>query len=321
MRPIGPRRSSPTARRSRIWSRRWRWAIRPRAELHARIGELRSRLGEYAAAIGALETAAALADPSALPAIEVALGRVHRRRGDLAAAASHLAAALSRPRHRRRRNGSGRSTSGASSPCGPAISRRPHQAAGDALDAGRGGGDRHGAGVAERLVGLGRPGPGRSAGGRGRPRTEPRARRTTTPTPPPRIAASTALALRWPPPAQSTRRSRRPTTAIDACRRIGDRHLEAAVENHLADMLHDAGREEAVDGASQAGGGTLRRHRRGRAGARPRDLGTGRLVGRSGDQADGHTPDGLAGGDTAMDRIGAAVWATGHAGRVIVEAG
>ena len=32
--------------------------------------------------------------------------------------------------------------------------------------------------------------------------------------------------------------------AIDACRRIGDRHLEAAVENHLADMLHDAGRAD-----------------------------------------------------------------------------
>ena len=34
------------------------------------------------------------------------------------------------------------------------------------------------------------------------------------------------------------------TEAIDACRRIGDRHLEAAVENHLADILHDAGRDE-----------------------------------------------------------------------------
>jgi hypothetical protein len=31
--------------------------------------------------------------------------------------------------------------------------------------------------------------------------------------------------------------------AIEACRRIGDRHLEAAVENHLADVLHDAGRD------------------------------------------------------------------------------
>jgi thiamine phosphate synthase YjbQ (UPF0047 family) len=69
--------------------------------------------------------------PASLPAIEIALGRVHRRRGDLAAAASHVSAAL---------------------------------------------------------------------------------------------AAS--------------------EIALDACRRIGDRHLEAAVENHLADILHDAGRQE-----------------------------------------------------------------------------
>ena len=34
------------------------------------------------------------------------------------------------------------------------------------------------------------------------------------------------------------------TGAIEACRRIGDRHLEAAVENHLADICHDAGRTE-----------------------------------------------------------------------------
>ena len=33
-------------------------------------------------------------------------------------------------------------------------------------------------------------------------------------------------------------------SAIDLCQRIGDRHLEAAVENHLADMLHDAGRPD-----------------------------------------------------------------------------
>ncbi|MGK2850130.1 MAG: tetratricopeptide repeat protein, partial [Candidatus Limnocylindrales bacterium] len=32
--------------------------------------------------------------------------------------------------------------------------------------------------------------------------------------------------------------------AVDECRRIGDRHLEAAVENHLADILHAAGRED-----------------------------------------------------------------------------
>jgi hypothetical protein len=41
--------------------------------------------------------------------------------------------------------------------------------------------------------------------------------------------------------------------AIDGCRRIGDRHLEAAVENHLADLLHAAGREpEAMDHLKRA---------------------------------------------------------------------
>ncbi len=34
------------------------------------------------------------------------------------------------------------------------------------------------------------------------------------------------------------------SAALDACRRIGDRHLEAAVEDHLADMLHAAGRDD-----------------------------------------------------------------------------
>ena len=33
-------------------------------------------------------------------------------------------------------------------------------------------------------------------------------------------------------------------TAVEACQRIGDRHLEAAVENHLADICHHAGRED-----------------------------------------------------------------------------
>jgi hypothetical protein len=33
-------------------------------------------------------------------------------------------------------------------------------------------------------------------------------------------------------------------TALAECHRIGDRHLEAAVENHLADLLHDAGRSD-----------------------------------------------------------------------------
>ena len=50
--------------------------------------------------------------------------------------------------------------------------------------------------------------------------------------------------------------------AIDVCRRIGDRHLEAAVENHLADLLHTASRDDealihlrrAVEAFAEVGG-------------------------------------------------------------------
>jgi hypothetical protein len=43
------------------------------------------------------------------------------------------------------------------------------------------------------------------------------------------------------------------SAAAEACRRIGDRHLEAAVENHLADLLHDAGRDDlAMDHLKRA---------------------------------------------------------------------
>lgn len=34
------------------------------------------------------------------------------------------------------------------------------------------------------------------------------------------------------------------TSAIEACQRIGDRHLEAADENHIADILDAAGRPD-----------------------------------------------------------------------------
>jgi len=42
-------------------------------------------------------------------------------------------------------------------------------------------------------------------------------------------------------------------SALEACRRTGERHLEAAVENNLADQLHAAGREEeAMDHLKRA---------------------------------------------------------------------
>ena len=62
--------------------------------LELAIGEARTAVGDYAGAIVALEAAAAASDDDGLAAIELRLGRVHARRGDAQAAASHLDAAL-----------------------------------------------------------------------------------------------------------------------------------------------------------------------------------------------------------------------------------
>ena len=50
--------------------------------------------------------------------------------------------------------------------------------------------------------------------------------------------------------------------ALETCRLVGDRHLEAAVENHIADLLHAGGREDdallhlrrAVEAFAEVGG-------------------------------------------------------------------
>ena len=209
--------------------------------IHARIGELRARLGEYPAAIGALETAAALAAADDLPSIEVMLGRVHRRRGDLVAAASHLDAALASPdlppalRIRalveRSRVALQAGDTGVAS-----------ETAGEARTLAASSGDPHASGVAERLFGL-------VAQARGDLATARLAfERSGTlaaddPDPTAAIATTTALALALAADGAIDAAIEAGSRAVEGCRLIGDRHLEAAVENHLADLLHEAGRE------------------------------------------------------------------------------
>ena len=214
------------------------------ARLHARIGELRARLGEYPAAVTALETAAALAGSEDLPAIETALGRVHRRRGDLAAAASHLDSALAAPRvpdDLRARALTERSVVAlrAGDLEGAATS------ASEARIAAARAGDSRLTGRAQRLVGL-------VAWSRGdlgvalQALDDSVALAADDPDPTSSIAALTGRALVLAATGAVDEGVDAGEQAIEACRRIGDRHLEAAVENHLADLLHDAGREEAA---------------------------------------------------------------------------
>jgi tetratricopeptide (TPR) repeat protein len=73
------------------------------------------------------------------------------------------------------------------------------------------------------------------------------------PNPTAAIAATTALALALAADGEFDAAVEAASVAIDGCRRIGDRHLEAAVENHLADLLHAAGREsESMDHLKRA---------------------------------------------------------------------
>jgi tetratricopeptide (TPR) repeat protein len=211
-------------------------------EAYARIGELRSRLGEYPAAIAALETSAAIADPATLPAIEIALARVHRRRGDLEAAASHVSAALGAPdltdavRAR-----------ALVERCVVALRTGDLDAAEAAASATRlvavRTEDPHLAGLAERLVGL-------VAQARGdlvaavEALDRSVALAADDPDPTASIAAGTALAIALAACGSVDAAVSTASRAIDACRHIGDRHLEAAVENHLADILNAAGRHD-----------------------------------------------------------------------------
>jgi len=221
------------------------------AAIHARIGELRARLGEYPAAISSLETAAAMAASPGLPAIEISLGRVHRRRGDLAAAASHLESVLASP-------GLPDALLARALVERSVVALRAGDldtadiAASGARDLAARIGDPHVAGVAERIVGL----VARSRGDL--PAAHEALERSVAmaaddPDLTASIAAMTALALTLAREGAVEDALAMGSAAAEACRRIGDRHLEAAVENHLADLLHDAGREDlAMDHLKRA---------------------------------------------------------------------
>ncbi len=191
-----------------------------------------------------------------LPGVELQLGRVHARRGDLVTAASHLDAAVE-------------SLAGAGDwPSGvlpralverALVAQRAGDPAAAAADADAGAGDRRRRGQRatwpRRRTGSSGSRPGiaaistrpRSSWSRAscsRPTTRTAARRSRPATPWRSIRAAAgdragAIALL--------------EDALAASRRTGERHLEAAIENNLADQLHASGRtEEAMDHLKRA---------------------------------------------------------------------
>lgn len=212
------------------------------AGLHEEIGRLRTRLGDYPGAIEALEAGAALAgtDKVRLASLEWGLARVHLRRGDLVAAEHHLAAAAdasSEPRLiggiavdrsvlDRRRN----------DPVGAARWAREALALARQVD------DPVVNGAAHRMLGLAALDSGDTDRAVAELSTAVSAA-ASDPDPTSYIAALVGLALATSAAGDVDRALHHGEAALDTCRRIGDVHLEAAVEDHLADLLHAAGRE------------------------------------------------------------------------------
>jgi tetratricopeptide (TPR) repeat protein len=219
------------------------------AVIQVALGEVRASLGDYTGAIAALEGAAGLLPGTDLPGVDVRLGRIHLRRGDLVAAASYLDTAIVALEQKPDMD--------------PAATRLLTQAlveraataerAGDldraasaaerALDVVKAGGDTTGNAAAHRILGL----VARDRGDLGAARVSLRrslAMAEADSEAGASIAAGNALAL-----VEAAAGDRDAAIALleitlEACRRTGERHLEAAVENNLADQLHAMGRDE-----------------------------------------------------------------------------
>jgi DNA-binding SARP family transcriptional activator len=240
------------------------------------LGELRTAAGDYAGAIVALEAAAALEDAVRLPAIELRLGRVHALRGDPPTARSHLDAAIEalEPGLTDPRTLARALVERARVALDEDDLALAKTSAGRALAIADGHEDPALASAAERMLGLAAlagakaatPARGSLATAHGSAATPARGSAATPargslatarehlersvelaagdPDPGAAVAAGNALALVEAAAGNGDAAIATLETALDVCRRTGSLHLEAAIENNLADQLHAAGRTD-----------------------------------------------------------------------------
>ena len=216
------------------------------AAIQVAIGEVRTAQGDYPAAIAAFEAAAAVARPTELPGVELQLGRVHARRGDLVTAASHLDAAVESLA------GPGDWPSGTLPRAlveRALVAQRAGDPAAAATDAARAlaladaASDADVAAAAHRVLGLAARDRGDLAAAAGELERS-LVLAAADPDGGPAIAARNALALVRAAAGDRPGAIALLEDALAASRRTGERHLEAAIENNLADQLHAAGRPE-----------------------------------------------------------------------------
>lgn len=236
--------------------------------IRAAIGDARIRLGDYAGAIEVLEAAAGdVTDPLALASIELRLGTVHARRGDLAAADSHLVAALDllaadgdegsmRPRssiHRSLRATALADRALVAHRLGEEA--RAEELASEALATlgAEGGTADRDAGVVAAGVVAARARPHQILGlvalARGdldqaRSNLQRALDESAGLDLPVTVASRHALAQVASRSGDLVGATELAEAALAEGRRLGDRHVEAALENTLADILHAAGRDD-----------------------------------------------------------------------------
>lgn len=216
--------------------------------IHEAIADVRTRMGDYPRAIMALEMAATAASSDRLAGIEHRMGRIHLRRADPVAAEAHLAAALAALDAADIAEDPTRSRVLADRAIVAMRLGQPQQAQELATEARHLAAGDPGAEVeADRILGL----LARDRGDLAAARTvleRSLSAATAMTDPVPSIAAANALSLVAADQGDADEAIALAETALTTALRTGERHLEAALQNNLADALERAGRrEEAME--------------------------------------------------------------------------
>jgi DNA-binding SARP family transcriptional activator len=220
--------------------------------LHCDIGDLETLLGEYPAALASYEKAAALCTAQEAPEIEHRLGNVYARRGEWQSAEAHYEAAEAASEDAdedlawQSRLAADWSLAALRSD----DADRARALAARALSLAEQSGDLHAQAQAHNILGILLA---EDVTGARAHLEQSLAAATELNAQMLRVAALNNLAHLWQKSGNLAEAISCAQAALDLCVTLGDRHHEAALHNHLADLLHAADRsDEAMAHVRQA---------------------------------------------------------------------